>query len=214
MPRKPTGRPTGRPPGSGTLGEVTRFTVRLPTPLYQKLQTFADGRAYTRGDPELSGCVRALLEHALTCPYKRQTASDTFRQTAQSTDTAAYTSWQIESGIQPPGDVSHVTEDITRQTENVLDPLPQAEETINSQTENIPEASLQPTESITCQTENIPPFDPARFFLGTLCTHGHAYPGTTQQSLRKLAGKLECQQCCIARDTRYRERKRQAAPVA
>jgi len=88
MPRQPTGNPTGRPPGSGRLGEVVRLTVRLPTELYGRLEAFAEGRGYTRGTPELSGCVRALLEHALVCPYKRQThnipgtTQNTTRQTA------------------------------------------------------------------------------------------------------------------------------------
>lgn len=55
-------------------------------------------------------------------------------------------------------------------------------------------------------------FDAARFFLGDLCKSGHAYARTTQ-SLRKRAGKQECQQCCRDRDARYRERKRQTQPV-
>ena len=82
MPRKPTGRPTGRPVGSGRLGlgtqdPHTRLTVRIPPDLYTRLEAFAKGRSYSRGTPQLAGCVRTLLEHALACPYKRQTENDT-----------------------------------------------------------------------------------------------------------------------------------------
>ena len=75
MPRRPTGKPRGRPPGTGTLGEQTRFTVRIPTELYQQLEAFAEGRSYTRGTPQLAGCVREALAHYLVCPHRRQTHS-------------------------------------------------------------------------------------------------------------------------------------------
>ena len=73
MPRKPTGNPRGRPPGTGRLGEQTRFTVRIPTELYARLEAFAEGRSSTRGTPQLAGCVRDALAHYLVCPHRRQT---------------------------------------------------------------------------------------------------------------------------------------------
>jgi hypothetical protein len=73
MPRKPTGNPRGRPVGSGTLGPQTRFTVRIPTSLFERLEAFAEGVRYTRSAPQLARCVREALEHYLVCPDKRQT---------------------------------------------------------------------------------------------------------------------------------------------
>jgi hypothetical protein len=73
MPRKPTGNPRGRPIGSGTLGQQTRLTVRVPTDLYDRLEAYAEGRSYVRGTPQLARCVREALEHYLICPNKRQT---------------------------------------------------------------------------------------------------------------------------------------------
>jgi hypothetical protein len=66
-----TGRPRGRPRGSGQLGEEgqghKRLTVRLPTELYDALETVS----YTREHPDLAQTVRAALEHYLTCPRRR-----------------------------------------------------------------------------------------------------------------------------------------------
>lgn len=73
MPRTPTGNPRGRPVGSGTLGPQTRLTVRIPTDLFDRLEAYAEGRAYTRGAPQLAKCVREAIEHYLVCPDKRQT---------------------------------------------------------------------------------------------------------------------------------------------
>lgn len=103
MPRKPTGRPTGRPPGSGRLGEIQRLSLRIPTELYARLEAFAEGRSSTRGTPQLAGSVRALLEHALACPYKRQTKSipppesARERQTESTPSPYGYTLRQTES---------------------------------------------------------------------------------------------------------------------
>jgi hypothetical protein len=73
MPRQPTGNPRGRPVGSGTLGPQTRFTVRIPTSLFDRLEAYAEGRSYTRGTPQLARCVREAIEHYLVCLNKRQT---------------------------------------------------------------------------------------------------------------------------------------------
>lgn len=73
MPRQPTGRPRGRPVGTGTLGEQTRVTVRIPTALYARLEAYAEGRSFARGGtPQFAACVREALEHYLACPQKRQ----------------------------------------------------------------------------------------------------------------------------------------------
>jgi hypothetical protein len=66
MPRKPTGRPVGRPPGTGHLDNPERITVALPGAMVARLEAYSHGR-------KLAACVRELLEHALTCPYERQT---------------------------------------------------------------------------------------------------------------------------------------------
>jgi hypothetical protein len=74
MPRQPTGRPVGRPKGSTKLGAYTRITVRVPTALYDRLEAYADGRAFARGGtPMFAACVREAIEHYLTCPRKRHT---------------------------------------------------------------------------------------------------------------------------------------------
>ena len=75
MPRTPTGNPRGRPTGTGRLGEQTRFTVKIPRELYQRLEAFAEGRRSTHGTPQLAGCVRDALAHYLVCPQRRQTHS-------------------------------------------------------------------------------------------------------------------------------------------
>lgn len=88
MGRKPTGKPRGRPVGTGVLGEHTRFTVRIPTPLYDRLKAYASGKGMSPEDPHLAESVRQALEHFLGCHSQRQTARDThprednIRQTA------------------------------------------------------------------------------------------------------------------------------------
>ncbi len=73
MPRTPTERPRGRPPGTGILGEQTRLTVRIPAPLYARLEAFAAGRHFYRGSPQLARCVREALAEYLDRHSKRQT---------------------------------------------------------------------------------------------------------------------------------------------
>src|SRR5438270_769103 len=65
MPRQPSGRPRGRPKGSGELGEQMRLTVRIPKPLYERLEEYAETKQYTRGAPQLAVCVREALEEYL-----------------------------------------------------------------------------------------------------------------------------------------------------
>jgi hypothetical protein len=65
MPRQPSGRPRGRPKGSGELGEQMRLTVRIPKPLYEQLEEYAETKRYTRGAPQLAVCVREALEEYL-----------------------------------------------------------------------------------------------------------------------------------------------------
>jgi len=147
MPRQPTGNPTGRPPGSGRLGEVVRLTVRLPTELYGRLEAFAEGRGYTRGTPELSGCVRALLEHALVCPYKRQThnipstAQDMIGQT-ESIPGAD------EDTIQQTTSITGTEQDTSRQTSTI----PPLDVETHRQTTTLP----VPGEKIIRQTKKSP----------------------------------------------------------
>lgn len=103
MPRHATGRPRGRPVGSGSLGEQARLTVRIPVDLFNRLKAYAEGRAYTRGAPQLARCVREAIEHYLACPHKRQT-----RTIAQM---LVYDNGQTENE-------TSALEDTNRQTEN------------------------------------------------------------------------------------------------
>jgi hypothetical protein len=72
MARKPTDEPRGRPKGTGILGEQTRLTVRIPTPLYDRLEAFAAGRHFHRGRPLLARCMREALEEYLDRHSHRQ----------------------------------------------------------------------------------------------------------------------------------------------
>ena len=75
MPRKPTGRPRGRPAGTGHLDNPERITVALSGEMHARLEAYRHGR-------KLAACVRELLEHALTCPQKRQTRPQAEAETA------------------------------------------------------------------------------------------------------------------------------------
>ena len=79
MPRKPTGRPAGRPTGTGHLDNPERITVALPGDMFVRLEAYSQGR-------KLAACVRELLDHALTCPYKRQTRPQAVTATVTDTD--------------------------------------------------------------------------------------------------------------------------------
>jgi hypothetical protein len=114
MPKPPTGNPRGRPKGSGHLGAQMRLTVRIPQELYTRLEAFAEGRAYTRGIPQLAICVREALELYLTPRDKRQ---------IENTPHAHHENKrQIENRIPDAADIK-------RQTINVQEPMPQAYDT-------------------------------------------------------------------------------------
>jgi hypothetical protein len=222
MPRHPTGRPPGRPVGSGAVleREQVRLTVRIPTTLYDRLEAFAEGLHFTRGTPQLSGCVREALEHFLTCPYKRQTQTvhtgssayngqtqtvytatmDTNGQTQNVHTVSSCDNGQTENSTEPILPLSAGGEDTMRQTENgtALEVLP-AEDTGNDkrQTQNAP--------------TDVPAYDPTRYQLGALCKRGHAYRATGQ-SLREIRqGKVgECAACHLERSRATAEAKRLA----
>jgi hypothetical protein len=110
MPRKPTGNPTGRPKGSGQLGEVMRLTVRIPLGLYDRLDTYAAGRSFTRGTPQLAVCVREALELYL----------DTRRQTKSIPMPSSESNGQPESEPAPTRDEMQQTETISPAHEDTL----------------------------------------------------------------------------------------------
>jgi hypothetical protein len=71
--------------GTGTLGEQTRVTIRIPTALYERLEAYADGRSFVRGGtPMFAACIREAIEHYLACPQKRQTRPQAEAVTAPS----------------------------------------------------------------------------------------------------------------------------------
>ena len=71
----------------------------------------------------------------------------------------------------------------------------------------VPSASEQPSAGI------VPEFDPAKYAWGPLCEHGHDADGQGH-SLRQRGGKHECRECKNTRSRAYKERRRQAQPVA
>lgn len=201
MPRKPTGRPTGRPKGSGTLGSHTRLTVRIPQTLYARLDSYAAGRSFHRGQPELAICVREALEAYLTKHTSRQTESIPALPANRKSQPESDTHRQPESDPAP-------TRDVIRQPESV----PIAAETSLRQTQSTSPMVLAATDrdtrplGVSAALPQLPvlDYDAARYTLGPLCVNGHDYEGIGQ-SLRRLASK-ECAQCCRERDRAYRAR--------
>lgn len=127
MPRKPTGRPRGRPVGTGKLGEeIVRLTVRLPADLYARLDAFAAGRAYRRGEAHLSDCARDALEHFLVCPHKRQPEKRTASAAPDS-----------ETPGQQPGEPPLV-DDTARDTADDLEAIPLTLESAHTQPASAP----------------------------------------------------------------------------
>lgn len=200
MPRQPTGRPPGRPRGSGQLDNPTRLTVWLSSETYARLEAYADGRHYHRGDPQLSACVRELLEHALACPYKNQTQNipvlhgDNNRPIENVLAVAQNISEQIETITAAPENnyyeqiqtVPLVTENISEQIETVS--MPAAHKTwpvTDTVTETV-------TDTVTV-TGHALGYDTSRYYLGKLCPRGHDYEGTGQSLLRQH--NQRCRDC-------------------
>ena len=208
MPRQPTGRPPGRPPGSGQLENPTRLTVWMHGETYARLEAYADGRHYHRGEPQLSACVRELLEHALACPYKNQTQNipvlhgDNNRPIENVLAVAQNISEQIETITAAPENnyyeqiqtISLVTENISEQIEKVPTPA-----------ENV----SRQTEIVTDQSDTVPAYDTTRYYLGKLCPRGHDLNGTGQSLLR--THNQRCRECENESRREKRQVKRQAA---
>ena len=192
MPRKPTGRPPGRPPGSGQLADARRITVWLAGEVYEKLHTYAEGRHYHKGDPELAACVRELLVHALACPYKNQ----------------------IENIPMPSRDSNRQTETITAVPENnyyeQIQTVPLMTENSFTQIETVPTSAenlSRQREIVPDQSDTVPAYDTSRFVLGKLCRRGHAWGNTGQSLLRKR--QQDCPQCEAERKREKRQQTRQ-----
>lgn len=199
MPRRPTGNPRGRPKGTGRLGEQTRLTVRIPTEISARLALFAEGRSFTRGTPQLAGCVREALEHYLACPHKRQTGNIP----VSDNDVNGQTSIVPALPVEPR----------ESQRERISLPIHEQRE---PDAVSVP-ARGEPGED-TRQTENSPPaYDASTYMLYRLCPQGHAYGETGQSLVRR--DSLLCVVCeelrmlkakAKAKAQRMTQRKRQA----
>jgi hypothetical protein len=219
MPRKPTGRPPGRPPGSGQLADARRITVWLAGEVYDKLHTYAEGRHFYRGEPELAACVRELLAHALACPYKHLTQNIPMLSRDGNRQIETITAVPENNYYEQIQTVPLVTENIYTQIETV----PTTAENSSRQIETVP-ASVHPMEKPgdakgqtthapetrgeeTRQTD-IPPYDSTWFYLGKLCPAQHDYHGSGQSLLRRHNG--HCRECARLAKRAARETKRQA----
>ena len=192
MPRKPTGRPSGRPPGSGQLADARRITVWLTGEVYDKLHTYAEGRHYHRGDPELAACVRELLAHALACPYKNQTKNIPMPSRDINRQIETITATPENNYYEQTQTVPLMTENSSTQIETVPTPA----ENISRQIEIVPD-----------QSDTVPAYDTSRFVLGKLCRRGHAWGETGQSLLRKR--QQDCPACYNEKRREQRQAKRQ-----
>ena len=192
MPRKPTGRPAGRPKGSGQLEGARRITVWLTGEVYDTLHTYAEGRHYHRGDPELAACVRELLAHALACPYKNQTENIPLLPRDGNR--------QIETVQLATENSSEQTETITATPENnyyeQIETVPMVTERSAEQRETVP----TPAENLSRQIEIVPDqsdavasYDTTRDYLGKLCPKRHEWGDTGMSLLRKH--NQRCREC-------------------
>jgi hypothetical protein len=201
MPRKPTGRPRGRPAGTGQLDNPKRITVWLRGETYDKLESYADGRHFHRGEPQLASCMRELLEHALACPYKNQTQNIPVLH--------GNINRPIENIPPAPQNNYEQIETITAVPENnyyeQIESVPLVTENISRQIENVPVVA----ENNNGQIETVPPYDTAtRRLSDKLCPRGHDYRGTGKSLLsRRNNGCLECER---EKSREKREAKRQA----
>jgi hypothetical protein len=163
--------------------------------MYDKLESYADGRHFHRGEPQLASCIRELLEHALACPYKNQTQNipvlhwDINRQ-IENIPTASQNNYeQIETiTASPENNYYEQIETVPPVTENILEEI-----------ENVP----VPVESNNGQIENVPPYDATKHHLGTLCPSKDEW-GRTGQSLRNADNQ------CLACKARAKREKRKA----
>jgi len=195
MPRKPTGNPPGRPKGSGHLADARRITVWLSGETYTRLEAYAEGRHYHRGDPALAACVRELLVHALACPYKQQ----------------------MTNIPTPTRDGNRQIETITAVPENnyyeQIQTVPLVTETMYTQIETVPASAeniSRQIEIVPDQSETVPGYDTTRYYLGKLCPQQHDYAGSGQ-SLRRWHNQ-SCGECerLGKREARAKRTKRQA----
>jgi hypothetical protein len=191
MPRKPTGRPRGRPQGTGQLDNPARLTVWMNGETYARLEAYADGRHYHRGEPQLSSCVRELLVHALACPYKYQTQNipvlhmDTNKQIGNEPIVGQDNYEQIETIVAVP------------------------ENNYYEQIETVPLV----TENIAGEIENVPTYDTTKHRLGKLCPRGHEW-GSTGKSLRFNTRAGGCLACEAERLRKGRQAESQAKRLA
>jgi hypothetical protein len=222
MPRQPTGRPPGRPVGSGAVleREQIRLTVRIPATLYDRMEAFAEGLHFTRGTPQLSGCVREALEHFLTCPHIRQTQTVHTSHSANNgqTTTVQTAAMYINGQTQTMHTVSSCDNGQTENSTAPVLPLSVGAEDIIRQTENSTALEVLPAENTGEDARQshhapavVPAYDSVRFILGTLCSRGHDWQGTGQ-SLRELRqGKVaDCTECHRERSRATAEAKRLA----
>jgi hypothetical protein len=192
MPRKPTGRPRGRPAGTGQLNNPKRITVWLPGDVYDKLEAYADGRHYHRGEPQLAVCMRELLMHALACPYKQQTQNipvlhgDNNRQIETVLSVSQDNYEQIETiTAVPENNYYEQTQIVPSVSENIYEQI----ETVHTPAENI----SRQIEIVTDQSDTVPAYDTTRYYLGKLCPKGHDFGGTGLSLLRKH--NQRCREC-------------------
>jgi len=210
MPRKPTGRPPGRPLGSGHLDNPKRITVWLSGETYAKLEAYADGRHYHRGEPQLAVCMRELLVHALACPYKNQTQNIPILH--------GDSNRPIENVLAVAKNIYEQIETITAAPENnyyeQIQTVPMVTENIYEQIENIPtteENISEQIEIVTDQSDTVPGYDTTKHHLGKLCPNKHTW-GSTGQSLRNADN--QCLECKALAKREKRKAKRAAQPVA
>jgi hypothetical protein len=65
--------------GTGRLGPQQRVTVRLPQPLYDRLEAFSEGRrsaSWSDSNLRLADVVRDAIAHYLACPQRHIRTED------------------------------------------------------------------------------------------------------------------------------------------
>jgi hypothetical protein len=220
MPRKPTGRPRGRPAGTGQLNNPKRITVWLPGDVYAKLEAYADGRHYHRGEPQLAVCMRELLMHALACPYKQQTHNipvlhgNNYGQIETVHGSIENNYGQIETVHGVIENNYEQIETITAGPENnyyeQTQIVPSVSENNYEQIETIPtpaENISRQIEIVPDQSDTVPAHDTTKFYLGKLCPKRHEWGDTGMSLLRKH--NQRCRECENEGRRERRQAKRQ-----